>query len=144
MFTSTKAMPKSLSRNHWINLGVQALIFSVPTVVITQAIALLIWPDIRLFEPLNSFGRSALFTAVPVIGATLLFAFLYSRIAQPKKLFNRIAFMVLVISIIPDYLLPVPHKTFLASTVTAFLHVVAGVITILVLQQGVREVKKPV
>lgn len=142
MSTFVKTTSTSRSRIHWVSLGLQALILTVPAVVITQAIALLIWPDIRLFEPLNSFARSALFTAIPVIGATLLFAFLHTRVAQPQTYFNRIAFTVLIVSIIPDYLLPISNKTFLASSVTAFLHVVAGVITILVLQQDYKKFRQ--
>jgi hypothetical protein len=43
---------------------------------------------------------------------------------------------VLLISIIPDYVLPVPNKTLLASSVTAFLHVVAALITVVMLVSG--------
>jgi hypothetical protein len=46
---------------------------------------------------------------------------------------------VLILSIIPDYLLPVEHKTLLASSVTAFLHVVAAVVTVSVLVTGYRR-----
>jgi hypothetical protein len=46
---------------------------------------------------------------------------------------------VLLLSIIPDYILPVPDKTLLASTITAFLHVVAGVAIVGVLLAGYRR-----
>ncbi len=126
---------------NWFNLGLLALIFTVPMVLLIQAFAVSLWPDIQLFDPLNSLARSALFTAVPVIGATVVFAFLAKRVAEPAKLFNKIALAALIISIIPDYLLPVAHKTLLASSVAAFLHVLAGVITIAVLQQGYKRLQ---
>lgn len=136
MLTQAESKQTRVLARDWFNLGRRAVLLSVVAVIITQVVAVAIWPDIALFEPLNSYARSALFTAVPVAFATALFAFLSSRVRQPAKVFNNIAITVLVISLIPDYLLPVANKTFLASSVTAFLHVVAGVITILVLQRG--------
>ena len=46
---------------------------------------------------------------------------------------------MLLLSIIPDYLLPVEYKTFLASSVTAFLHVVASLVIVGVLVSGYRR-----
>ena len=51
----------------------------------------------------------------------------------------RIAVVVLLLSFIPDYILPVEHKTLLASSVAAFLHVVAGVILVAMLTSGYRR-----
>jgi hypothetical protein len=45
----------------------------------------------------------------------------------------------LILSIIPDYLLPVEHKTFLASSITALLHVVAAAVTVTILVAGYRQ-----
>ncbi len=42
-------------------------------------------------------------------------------------------------SFIPDYILPVPDKTILANNITAFLHLVAAVPTMLVLVIGYRQ-----
>ena len=50
-----------------------------------------------------------------------------------------ISIVVLVISFIPDYIVPLPHKTFLASTVTAFLHVVVAVCTVPILVMGYQK-----
>lgn len=131
----------SLSYYNWLNLGLVAIILSVPMVLFVQAIALVVWPDIKSFDPLNSLMRSALFTAVPVAGATLVFAFLAGRMAEPGKLFTKIALAVLVVSLIPDYLLPLANKTLLASSVAAFLHVIAALISIVVLQQGYKQLR---
>lgn len=128
-----------LDRNQWVRLGAVTAVTSVIAVLIVQVVALTIWPDIALFKPLDSYARAAVFTAIPAIAATALLAWLARRQADPVPTFLKISAVVLVISIIPDYLLPVEYKTFLASTVTAFLHVVAAVVTISVLVMGYRR-----
>lgn len=104
-----------------------------------QALAIAIWPDIALFKPLDSYARTALFTLIPAAGATALYAWLTSRKQHPEQTFIKIAAVVLILSVIPDYLLPVEYKTFLASSVTAFLHVVAAAVTVSVLIIGYRR-----
>jgi hypothetical protein len=128
-----------LDRNQWVLLGVVAAVVSVIAVLVTQAVAMAVWPEIALFKPLDSYPRTAIFTLVPAVAATAIFAWLAGRSAQPEPTFLKLAAVVLVLSIIPDYLLPVAHKTFLASSVTAFLHVVAAVITVGVLVGGYRR-----
>jgi hypothetical protein len=122
--------------NQWVQIGLVTAVVSVFAVLIVQVLAVAIWPDIALFKPLDSYGRTALFTLVPAIGATAVFAWLAGRKRQPVQTFIKISAVVLLLSIIPDYILPVPDKTFLASTVTAFMHVVAGVVTVTLLVKG--------
>lgn len=128
-----------LDRNQWLLLGVAAAVSSVLAVLITQAIATAIWPEIALFKPLESYPRSLIFTLIPALAATAVFAWFAGRTAQPERPFIKVAAVVLVLSILPDYLLPVAHKTFLASSVTALLHVVAAVIIVAVLLGGYRR-----
>jgi hypothetical protein len=128
-----------LNREQWALLGLVTAVASVIAVLLVQALAIAIWPDIALFKPLDSYARAALFTLIPALGATALFAWLTSRKSHPERTFIRIAAVVLILSIIPDYLLPVEYKTFLASSVTAFLHVVAAVVTVSVLVAGYRR-----
>ncbi|MCB0032696.1 MAG: hypothetical protein KDE51_01650 [Anaerolineales bacterium] len=139
MTTINTQSEKHLERNQWIQLGVITAVASVVAVLIVQALAIAIWPDIVLFKPLDSYVRTAVFTAVPAVGATVLFAWLDRHKPQPVKTFINIAAVVLILSIIPDYLIPVVHKTFLASTVTAFLHVVAAIVTVFALVIGYRR-----
>jgi hypothetical protein len=127
------------NREQWALLGLVAAVASVIAVLLVQALAIAIWPDIALFKPLDSYARAALFTLIPALGATALFAWLTSRKPHPERTFIKIAAVVLILSIIPDYLLPVEHKTLLASSVTAFLHVVAAVVTVSVLVTGYRR-----
>jgi hypothetical protein len=128
-----------LASGQWFRLGTAAAVSSVATVLVVQVVAMAIWPDIALFKPLDSLPRTVVFTAVPALVAMAVFAWLARRRGDPVPGFLRIAAVVLVLSVIPDYLLPVEHKTFLASTVTAFLHVVAAAVTVTVLITGYRR-----
>jgi hypothetical protein len=134
--TQTKV---NIKNGDWVRLGINTTLVSVIVVLIVQALAITIWPEIALFAPLDSYIRSAIFTLVPVTGATALLAWLVANQAQPAKKFITISVVVLIISIIPDYVLPVEHKTVLASSITAFLHVVAAVVTIPMLVIGYRR-----
>jgi hypothetical protein len=123
-------------------LGALAAALAVVAVLAVQALAVAFWPEVALFKPLDSFARSALFTAVPAFLATGLFAWLAARRPDPEGAFVGIAAVVLLVSFIPDYLLPVPDKTFLASTVAAVLHVVAAAVIVSVLVAGYRRIKE--
>jgi hypothetical protein len=123
----------------WAQIGALAAAASIAAVVIVQALALALWPEAARFRPLDSYLRSALFTLVPALGATFVFAQLARRVGSPVPRFVRVAAVVLLVSFIPDYLLPDPNKTLLASSIAAFLHLVAGVVTVGVLVAGYRH-----
>lgn len=125
-----------LAGSEWIKLGLFTALVSIVVVLAVQALAIALWPEIALFAPLDSYARSALFTLLPVVGATVLLAWLVRRQERAVRRFIMISVIVLLISIIPDYILPVPNKTLLASSVTAFLHVVAALITVIMLVTG--------
>ncbi len=129
----------TMKASDWVKLGLIAAVVSAIATVIVQALATTIWPEIALFEPLGSYIRVIIFTVIPVAIATALFAWLVNHTAQPVKTFIIISIVVLVISFVPDYIVPLPHKTFLASTVTAFLHVVVAVPTVLILVTGYQK-----
>lgn len=140
MTTVIKPQQKEeLTIGQWITIGLITAIAGVAAVLLAQAVALAIWPDLALFKPLESFARSALFTLVPALGATGVFAWLAARKEDPVKAFRRVALVVLLLSLIPDYVLPVAHRTLLASSVAAFLHVVAAVVTVLMITAGYRR-----
>jgi peptidoglycan/LPS O-acetylase OafA/YrhL len=122
-----------LHKSQWLTIGLMAALGSVAAVLVVQAIALAIWPDIASFPPLDSTARIALFTAIRAFGATGIFAWLARRRPQPVAAFLKISAVVLLLSIIPDYALPAPNKTLLASTVTALLHIVAAIVTVFVI-----------
>jgi len=138
--TTLNASPRSKpAAGQWLVLGALAAAVATAAVVIVLAIAIAIWPDITLFKPLDSYARAALFTIIPALAATGLLAWLAARRADPVRAFVRLAAVVLLLSFIPDYLLPVPDKTLLASSVAAFLHVVAAAAIVGVLVGGYRR-----
>lgn len=139
MVISDNASGPTVGKDQWMRLGATAVAASVLVVLIVQYLAITLWPEIALFKPLDSYLRSAIFTAVPAIIATALFAWLTRHRSQPERTFISISAVVLLLSIIPDYLLPVEYKTFLASSVTAFLHVVAALVIVGVLVSGYRR-----
>lgn len=142
MATVIRKQPKSggdLQKSQWLTIGLMAALSSVAAVLVVQAIALAIWPGIASFPPLDNMARTALFTAVPAFGATGVLAWLARRRQQPVAAFLKISAVVLLLSIIPDYALPAPNKTLLASTVTALLHVVAALVTVFVIVAAYRR-----
>ncbi len=130
-----------LRRADWLRIAAGAAVLSAGAVVLSQLIALAVWPELTAFDPLSLPPRSALFTAIPAFGAAAVFAWLDRRVARPVRAFLLVSAAVLLISIVPDYLLPFANKTLLASTVTAALHVVAAVVTVAVLLIGYRNAR---
>lgn len=136
---ATQTSVKSPAAGDWLRIGLMATVVAVIAVMAAQLLATQLWPEIALFKPLDSYARSAVFVIAPAIAATGLFAWLARRSPQADIQFLRIAVVVLLLSFIPDYILPVEHKTLLASSVAAFLHVVAGVILVAMLTSGYRR-----
>jgi di/tricarboxylate transporter len=126
----------TLDVKDWVQIGAAAAALSIAGVLIFQALALALWPAIASFKPLDSFPRSALFTLIPAIAATFIFAQITRRSPRPVAVFLPIAALVLLVSLIPDYAIPDPNKTLLASSVAGFLHAVAGLLTTGVLVAG--------
>lgn len=116
-----------LSRAQWVKIGLIAGLAAILPVLIVQALALAVWPEAAAFKPLDNYARTAVFTLVPALIATALFARLARSSQDPAVAFIRIAAIVLLVSFIPDYLLPDPNKTVLASSIAAFLHIIAAV-----------------
>jgi peptidoglycan/LPS O-acetylase OafA/YrhL len=131
--------PLQLTRQQWAKIGMTTALAAIALVLVVQALALAIWPQAAAFKPLDSYPRTAIFTLVPALLATALFARLSKGGQDPAAKFTRIASIVLLLSIIPDYLLPDPNKTLLASSITALLHVVAALVTTLGLITGYRR-----
>lgn len=129
--TITKRETKTgITFSDWLKIGLKTALFSVVAVLVVQAIALAIWPEIRAFKPLDSYPRSAIFTLVPALGATAVFAWLARHHSQPGKKFIILSAVLLILSFIPDYALPLEGKTLLGSTVAAFMHLIAGIVTV--------------
>lgn len=138
MNTSALHLPPHfrLERKVWLQLGLVAAAIGILAVLCGQALAIALWPEVALFRPLDSYARSAVFVLVPAFGATVVFAWLAERSPRPASRFILLSIVLLLISFIPDYALPDAHKTLLASTVAALLHVVAAVCIVGVLVSG--------
>jgi cytochrome bd-type quinol oxidase subunit 2 len=126
----------SLTTPRWLRIGLQATLGSILGVLLAQAAILSLEPELAAFKPLDSYPRSALFTFVPVMAATVIFARLAKTQDQPAAKFLWIAAVFLLLSFIPDFILPVPHRTLAASTAAASLHLVAGVISVTLILLG--------
>ena len=138
-YAETDRPKAGLTAGRWATLGLLAAAGSIAAVLVVQLVALALWPDARLFAPLDSYARSALFTLVPAVGATLVFAWLARRRARPVRDFVILSAVLLALSLIPDYVLPGPHRTLLASSVAALLHIVAATVIVGVLVAGYRH-----
>jgi hypothetical protein len=119
-----------LTRLDWLKIGLKAALLSVAAVLLVQVVALTLRPELAQFKPLDSHPRTALFTAIPALAATAVFAWLDKRGGDPVARFLAIASVVLLLSFIPDFALPLAGKTLLGSSVAAGMHAVAGFVTV--------------
>jgi len=85
------------------------------------------------FLPLQV-GAVVSFTVVGVFGAAVVFALVARLSRRPAWLFRRIAFGVLVVSLVPDLLLlfssPFPETTVAAVVALMVMHVVAWAVSV--------------
>lgn len=131
----------TVRRMIWLRVGIKAALFSIVSVVLVQALLLTIWPEIALFLPLSSYLKSGLFTLVPVLGASGVFDWITRHQARPVKKFIVLSIGLLLLSFIPDYSLPVEHKTLLASSAAALLHIVAAGMIVTTIVTSYRSLK---
>lgn len=123
-------MESRSKRPDWIKTGVMTAFLSIAAVLSVQILALTVWPDLASFRPLDAYARTALFTLVPALGATAVFAWFVKHQDHPVRKFMIISAVVLLLSFIPDYALPLENKTLLGSSVAAFMHLTAGITTV--------------
>ena len=136
---SNPRKPVGLTTTRWLWIGIRAALGSILAILLAQAVILALWPELAAFKPLESYARSALFTLIPAIGATAIFARLVKTQDRPEARFLWIAAGFLLLSFIPDYLLPVPYRTLSASTAAAFLHLIAGIVTVTLILTGYKR-----
>lgn len=115
------------NRASWLRIGLGASLAAIAVVLVVQALAISAWPEIASFKPLDSYGRTVIFTLVPAVVATILFARFVRTKSDPANAFLKMSVLVLFLSFIPDYALPDPNRTLLASSVAAFMHLVAAI-----------------
>ena len=128
--------PARLATNRWLRIGLLAGVGSVVAVLLTQAAILALWPELAAFKPLDNFARTALFTFIPAMAATAVFAWLVKNQDRPVTKFLWISAGVLLLSFIPDYLLPLPNRSLAGSSAAAFMHLIAGIVTVFLILVG--------
>jgi len=87
----------------WVGMGTLLAAVVMNTLIVLTARTL--FTVAPTFVPLQ-FASVIPATVVAVTGALIIFAQIYRRAARPTRLFRRIAVGVLLLSIIPDLLLP--------------------------------------
>ena len=131
-----------ITHNHWVKIGLTAATGSILAVLVVQAIILALAPELKEFKPLDNYARSALFTLIPALAATGIFAWLVQKKDQPVKRFLWISAGFLLLSFIPDFLLPIPNRTLAGSNAAAFTHLVAGIVTVSLILAGYSRLKR--
>jgi hypothetical protein len=113
-------------------VGALAVVLAVVAnlVVRTLAVSFFASPE---FPPL-AVGPTVLFTAVGVLGATVVFGLIARFSGRPVRLFRRVALVVLLLSLVPDVLLlvaaPFPGTSVPAVLALMVEHVVAWAISV--------------
>jgi hypothetical protein len=116
----------------WV--GPLTILSSIAAVLVVRSAALRLLGRPRKFEPLDV-GPPIFDTAVLVATALLVFAFVAGKAAHPFRLYRRIAFAALLVSFIPDLMLPgrFPNATWPLVTVLMVMHVAAWAVTVTML-----------
>ncbi|MBZ5556297.1 MAG: DUF6069 family protein [Acidobacteriia bacterium] len=116
----------------WV--GPLTILSSIAAVLGVRAVALRLLVKPRKFEPLDV-GPPIFDTAVLVAAALIVFAFVAGASARPFRLYRRIAFVALLVSFVPDLLLPgrFPNATWPLATVLMMMHVAAWAVTVTML-----------
>ena len=80
------------------------------------------------FPPLADASGAIVFTLVPAIVASLLYAVLLPRVADPPRVFSIVAAVVFVITLIPDvaYIPMMPGVSVAQTAILVLMHVVAA------------------
>src|SRR6056297_182268 len=121
--TKTEMGPSTTTVGGLARRGGIALVLAVlvNVVIVVAADAAGVAPTL---EPLST-GPVVLFTALGIVGATVVYGVLARFRETPDRLFTGIAAVVLVLSLIPDvtYAPTLPGATTLGVTVLAIMHV---------------------
>jgi hypothetical protein len=121
----------------WV--GLLTVLASVIVNALIVLVAKALFAVAPTFTPLQV--RSVLvFTVIGAVGAVLVFALIMRWAKHPVRLFQRVAWVVLLVSLIPDLLLPFvqlfPGTTIPGVVALILMHVATGLICIGVLPRA--------
>ena len=116
-------------RRLWV-VGPSTVLASIAAVLVVRIAAVSILEPTE-FPPLD-WEPPIVFTAVLVTAAVLVFAVVARLATTPLRTYRRIAFVVLVLSLVPDFLLPGsdPDATWPAVSALMVMHVAAWWVTV--------------
>ena len=142
MSSTSTSQVSSKQRNAFGRLWWVGLLTVLAAVIVNAVVALVakaLFSVAPTFIPLQV-GSVIAFTVIGAIGAVIVFALLLRWAKQPIRLFQRIAWVVLLVSLIPDLLLPFlglfPGTTFAEVVALIVMHVATGLICIGVLPRA--------
>jgi hypothetical protein len=133
-------------------VGFLTVLAAVIANILIALVARTLFPVASTFTPLQ-LGPVIVFTVIGVMGAVIVFALVVRWAKHPVHLFHRIAWAVLLVSLLPDLLLPFvrlfPGTTLLEVGALILMHVATGLICLGVLprvkyeRQGEESVSHP-
>jgi hypothetical protein len=130
----------------WV--GPLTIIAAIAAVLVVRGVALRVLNPPPSFAPLGVFPP-IIDTAVLVAAAVLVFVVVAGTASNPRRLYRRIALVALVVSFIPDLLLPGrwPGATWMLAGSLMTMHVAAWwvavtMLTTLTTSANVREVER--
>ena len=136
MSSTSTSQVSSKQRNAFGRLWWVGLLTVLAAVIVNASVALVakaLFSVAPTFIPLQV-GSVIAFTVIGAVGAVIVFALLLRWAKQPIRLFQRIAWIVLLVSLIPDLLLPFlglfPGTTFAEVGALILMHVATGLICI--------------
>jgi hypothetical protein len=117
--------------------GAIAIVGSVIANLVIRWIGMLILPVDPSFMPLATWQPTVIFTVMFLILATIVFLVINAFAANPPRVFNIVALVALILSLIPDVMLlinpsamPMGTPTFGAVLILILQHVAAYLITV--------------
>ena len=128
MTASAPGRSRAVNRGRFALVGLGTVVVAVIANVFVYLIGSAFVDYDARFVPLANVGGAIIFTLVPAIGAVLLYALLARFSGNPARIFTMIAVVVLVLSVIPDfmYIPTVPGATGGQTAMLILMHIVAA------------------
>jgi hypothetical protein len=117
--------------------GAIAIVASIVANLIIRWVGMLILPVDPSFMPLATWQPTVIFTTMFLVVATIVFLVINAFAANPPRVFNIVAFVALLLSLVPDFMLlvnpgalPMGTPTLGAVIILIAMHVVGYLITV--------------
>ncbi len=128
---------RKISFTRVLMAGAIAIVGSILANLLIRWLGMLLLPVDPSFLPVATFPPTILFTLIFLVIATIVFAVINAFTANPPRVFNIVALVALLLSLIPDVmllinpaLLPMGTPTFGAVLILLLQHIAAYLITV--------------